>query len=616
MARDKKLKRKARAGDNVVSLKGATAKSMDANKRALRQVSARVIGVEKRNKTVPVGKSLTLTPGAEPEPSQVTGEDPFASLAARGMTVEPPFDMLTLTTLPEHNSELTQTIEAMETNIDATGHRFVPRVKLNKDTPEKLLNAVRKEDVALQNFFMYATVESFPEFRMKLRKDKETTGGSYFEVLRDSTDRVSGFTHMPSYQVRLGRMEDDPVLMDRKILELQLSGAVKVRTVKQWRRFRRFVQSRFVSSRGLNSTVQGHKVRWFKEFGDRRDYSNKTGKLMTEAEASKAGVAGKANEVIFIRMYNPRTPYGTPRYIGNLLSIFGDRAAEEINYVTFRNNNIPSMAVLVSNGQLTEGTVERIESFVESQIQGSDNYSKFLVIEGEPTDEEGEDGGHISITIQPLTKDQHTDAMFQDYSSNNQDKIRRAFRLPPIFVGRSDDYTRATAESSRRLADEQIFAPERMIWDELMNRVVFPEMGIIYHKYKSNTPNTTDNTQLVKILAGAEKTGGMTPRIARILLEDILGMQLPEFKSFDEGDDEAMDPDMPFSLTMAKAVKNKAEPTETGQQVTALKAFGILGDDGSLAIDDDDDIIKSAEALIALSSKVDELWKQRTASAS
>jgi capsid portal protein len=186
---------------------------------------------------------------------------------------------------------------------------------------------------------------------------------------------------------------------------------------------------------------------------------------------------------------------------------------------------------------------------------------------------EGEESGsHAKVEVKPLVKEQHKDALFQNYSENNQDKVRRVWRLPPIFVGRTDEYTRATAEASRVLADEQIFAPERQEFDELFNRTMFPEMGIIYHRYKSNSPNTTDNQQLVKILAGAEKTGGMTPRIARVMLEDILSAELPDFPS-------DFPSDVPFSLTMAEAVKNKAEASEPGQQVTALKRLWDIDDD-------------------------------------
>jgi len=528
-----------------------------ANRKALQQIKARVIEVNTQKSIDQAGRN----------PSIVEPEDPFYSLSHKGLTIEPPFDMLTLAMLGEHNAELNQCVEAMEVNIEGFGHRFVPRVKApdGEQLPKKLGNLVNRERVRLINFFEYATQESFKMFRRKLRKDLEFTGNCYFEVIRNAAGRIQGFTHIPSYQMRMGRLEEEPRLVDRKVLELQEDNSVKVITIQEWRRFRPYIQSKVIHRRNL-SALGGWKLRWFKDFGDPKIYDNRTGQ---EADGTLEPKY-RANEIIHTRIYSPRTSYGLPRYIGNLLSIFGDRAAEEVNFITFRNNNIPSMVVAVSNGQLTEGTVQRIESFVESQIQGSDNYSKFLILEAEGL-MEGEDGGNIKMEIKPLTKEQHKDALFQNYSGNNRDQVRRAYRLPPIFVGRSDDYTRATAESSRVLADEQIFAPERDEVDELFNRIIFPEMEIVYHKYKSNSPNTTDNPQLVKILAGAEKTGGMTPRIARTILEDILSADLPDFPA-------DFPADTPFSLTMAEAVKNKAEPNEPGQQVTALKRLWDVDD--------------------------------------
>jgi PBSX family phage portal protein len=370
--------------------------------------------------------------------------------------------------------------------------------------------------------------------------------------------------------MRLGKLDENPIEVDWPIMEMQPDTSVKVATIKRWKRFRKYAQSRFITMRNL-STLGGAKVRWFKEFGDPRQYNNETGELLDGKKLAETPVEKRSNEMVHLKIYCARSPYGLPRFIGNLLSIFGDRAAEEINYTTFRNNNIPSMVVLVSNGQLTEGSIQRIESFVESQIQGSDNYSKFLLLEAEGV-LEGEDPGQIKLAIEPLVQNQHKDALFQNYSANNQDKVRRAFRIPPIFVGRSDDYTRATAESSRVLADEQIFAPEREEFDGLINRIIFPQMGIVYHKFKSNTPNTTDNAELIGILNGAEKTGALTPRIARNIMEDILGIDLPPFIA-------DFPADIPFSQTMAEAVKNFGQPNEPGQQVTALKVMkAIYGD--------------------------------------
>jgi PBSX family phage portal protein len=541
----------------------ATMAGNEANQGALRGIRARVVGI--------VDTTKRFDDGAEPGQSKTLPEDPFRGLAAEGEVIEPPFDTLTLAMLPEHSSELGQCIEAMQINIEGFGHRQKSRVKLDDPAadqvvPETLRNEVLKERTFLANFFEYSTEESFVEFRKRLRKDLESTGNAYFEVIRDVKAQIQSFKHIPSYQMRLSKIDDEPIEIDRPILELQPDGSVKVKKVKEWRRFRRYVQSRAIHRRNLS--LVGTKKRWFKAFLDPRTLDNDLGKFEGAKDGpKKVKPEREANEIVHLKQYSARTPYGVPRFAGNLLAIFGDRASEEINYITFRNNNIPSMVVLCSNGQLTEGTIERIESFVEAQIQGSDNYSKFLIIEGESSADEGEEAGQLKLDIKPLTKDQHDDALFQDYSSNNQDKIRRAFRLPPIFVGRSDDYTRATAESSRRLADEQVFAPERDEFDNLMNRIIYPAMGVKYHKFKSNSPNTTDNEQLVKILGGAEKTGGMTPRIARLVLGDIL--------SQDIGDDFPADfpADAPFSLTMAEAVKNQADPSEPGQQLTALKAL-------------------------------------------
>jgi PBSX family phage portal protein len=526
--------------------------SNNSNKKALRNVKVKIIGTRKAVDQVQGTKTLP--------------EDPFKALVTDGHIIEPPFDLLSLSMLPESSSELNQCIESMQVNIEGFGHRQNCRIKLDDNEekiPESIKKEVKKEKTFLINFFEYATEESYVGFRKKLRKDIETTGNGYYEVIRSMTGKIQSFKHIPSYQMRLGKQDEELIEWDRPILELQEDNSIKIRKIKEYKRFRKFMQSTIISRK--NSVVIGNNYRWFKEFGDPRELNNETGEYEPTPKNKRA------NEVVHIKIYSSRSPYGIPRIIGNLLSIYGDRASEEINYITFTNNNIPSMVFLCSNGQLTEDSVKRLESFVESSIQGSDNYSKFLIIEGESfEDENTEDTGNMKIDVTSLTKDQHDDALFQNYSKNNQDKIRRSFRIPPILVGKSDDYTRTIVESARRIADEQVFAPERDEFDSFINRYIYPDMGVKYHKFKTNSPNTTDNEQLVKILAGAEKTGGMTPEIARLVLSDILSQDIVDDfpKDFPSN--------VPFSLTMAEAVKNQADPSEPGQQVTALKA--IQGD--------------------------------------
>lgn len=591
----------------------------DARNRAALRVL--VLPVQKADTTKTPWQLAGEGEEAEPGYSKAVTEDPFHELGLQGNILLPPFDLFTLAMLPEHNSELTPVIETMETNIDGFGYHLISRIDLHaKDVPPEIVRDVKREKVRLTNFFNYANMrDSYTMLRRKMRKDLEATGNAYWEVIRNLKGDIQGFEHIPSYQVRLGSIDIDPIEIDVATLQLQEDDSVSIDRIKTWQRFRPFVQARLSPTYGLGGATSGYigagsyRLRWFKEYGDPRVFDNESGEEVKSADIANWKDTGqpmpyarRANELIHFRLYSTRSPYGLPRYIGNLLSIYGTRAAEEINYVTFRNNNIPSMAVLVSNGQLTEGSIERITSFVESKIQGSDNYSKFLVLEAEGV-LEGEDGGQIKLEIKPLVDNQHKDALFQAYTKNGQTNVRRAFRIPPIFVGSSDDYNRATADTSRRLADEQVFAPERNEFDEFTNRRLFPEMGVTFHKFKSNSPNTTDNSELVQILSGAEKTGGMTPRIARLVLEDILGQELPPFKT-----DDKFDPDRPFSLLMAEAVKNMGDPTQPGQQVTAvklLKEMGLMGENDESPGPSTEQVV--ALHLMVLRKKLEAEWEKR-----
>jgi PBSX family phage portal protein len=525
---------------------------------------------------VPVGKAEQRKQSA-PGKSKELPEDYIEALVNAGHIVEPPFDLLQLAMLPENNTELGPCVSAMEINIEGFGHRLVPRIKV-EEAGEELRREIERERLWLENFFLYASMDdSFVMFRRKLRIDLETTGNAEFEIIRNAAGEIQSFNHLPSYQMHLGREDRDPIKVEIPTYELVADGSVKIVKTSVWKRFRRYVQTRLTTRRNL-SVTGSLETRWFKEFGDPRIYDNRTGEMVLDE--NKKQVEGRdlipedhrANEVMHLKLYSPRSPYGLPRTVGNFLSIFGDRAGEEINYTTIRNNNIPSLMLMVSNGQLTDPTIERLTEFMQSQIQGSDNFSKIVVVEAESPDMEGDQGspGQVKIDAKPLTQAQHKDALFQEYSRNNRDKVRGAFRLSSLFTGKSEPFNRATAEVARRLADEQVFAPERDEFDQMINRRIFPVMGTRYHQFKSNSPNTTDNTELVRILAGAEKTGGMTPRIARIQLEDIMGIELPPFP-------EDFPQDVPFSLTMAEQVKNLGgDPTEPGQTVTAIKALEVI----------------------------------------
>jgi PBSX family phage portal protein len=476
--------------------------------------------------------------------------------------IDPPINMEFLATVEEYSTILQQCIEVMEVNIEGFGARLIP---LSASDPEQqgsaVTNEIAEEKLRLNTFLSGAAGEdSLVSLRRRDRHDREATGNAFLEVVRHPLSKLPDkLVHVPSYQIRLGKTDDKYTKYTVHRQVETAPGVYEVKEVEDWKRFRRYLQLQTGSSSAGD-------VVWFKDYGDPRVIDCRTGEVVPDEDLADFDEQEYgANELIHSRIYSSRTPYGLPRYKGCLITLLGDREAEEVNYTTLMNNNIPSMVVAVSNGQVTEETVDRMKDFVKEQIQGSRNYSKFLILEAEGTFE-GTDPGNIRLDIKPLAQHQMKDQLFQEYGRANREKIRQCFRIPPIFIGVSEDYTRATAEASRRLADEQIFRPERDEVDHMWNRLLY-EFGMKHHRFKSNGPNITDDEDLLKLLVAAEKAGGMTPRIATQIVSDILGSA--PIEKWGEG----IDPDQPFSLTIAERVKNQADPTEPGQQVTAQKSL-------------------------------------------
>lgn len=497
-------------------------KSATINRNMLRKDNRKVLKAitigELREEEVKKTQSNSLKDGDE------------SALLSTHNLLNPPFNLYQLAKMSENSSELGQIIDAMVINIEGFGGRFIVRV--SKDDRKKLNDVLETEYEKIDYVFNHINPDyDLTELRKRYRADMEKTGNGYAEIVRDMNNEIHSLYHVESHTIRLTKLEMNPINISVPILKKNYTFGSKMFK----KRFRLFAQRR------------GQKFIWFKEYGDPRIYDKRTGKVSDETLAESE----RATELYHFKKFDSTSSYGIPKYIGNLFSIYGSRSSDEINFITFQNNNIPAMAVIVNNGQLTDGTITRIEEFVEAHVKRSKNRSAFLILEAEPQDEDTENASAMKIEIKDLTKAQQNDQLFQEYDKNNAEKIRRSFRLPPIFVGKSDDYSRNTAESSRRLADEQIFSPEREVTDFFFNKLLL-DMGIKYWYFKSNSANVTDDEDLIKVLNSSEKSGAISPNLGREILSDILNKEIPPYDSTAV----TFDPDVPFSLTMAEAVKN------------------------------------------------------------
>ncbi len=460
--------------------------------------------------------------------------------------IRPPFDPLVLSQLNENSSELGKCVEAMEVNIDGTGGRL--KSILPKQLEESILGAgVDTDSEEQQEMRTLWTAEWFKldslfnnpnaednltTLRRKARIDLESNGNAYWEIVRPDAKShdISAINHVESHSIRLGLLQKKPVVVS--IRQLQPDFTYRNKLFKK--RFRVYAQQ-----------LANNKFMWFKEWDDPRIIDNRDGKPLSGEAAQKLPKRFHATGLMRFKIHSARTPYGVPRYIGNLFEIFGSRAASEINFITFKNNNIPSMAVMVSGGMLTDGSIDRIEEFVSSQTKKGDNRSAFLILEADP----GDDGAltpnnSVKMSIEPLTGQQHNDELFQDYDKNNREKIRESFRIAPIFVGRSDE--KADVTEQKRITEEQVFKPERDEMDRRINQLAV-SMGVRYWRFKSNTMNITNDDNLVKLVAQGEKTGGVTPNLAREAIGDVLNTDLPPLKKTDD-----FDPDLPMSINLMR----------------------------------------------------------------
>lgn len=531
-------------------------------------------GAAKRIRTGKAGDVLS----APSSPQNEQDHDPTIGIDVREGTLEPPFPPDVLCELYENSGPLRRNIDAMVTNIDSFGHRFEPVIdftdpevnnvirdlmireavgekKTTEITPEDIQAATpdpeavevkrvfweqlsKIEKGRLDSLFEFINpTTTFGDVREAMREHVEILGNGGWEVMREKEDDVNSeiqqvyfvpFTHM-----RLMRQDKKPTRVKMRVRR----DVVTFQEMEADRVFRRYVR------------LHGQDRIFYKEFGDPRVVSRKTGRIFPEGqkgideliakegedkvdEDGKAIIPALANEFYHWKIRSPTSPYGVPRWIGELISVFGTRSAEEVNLAYFENKSIPPMVLLVSGGRVAESSIERIETYIEDQIKGKKNFHKIMVLEGLPSGAEETSGdvehsGKMRIELVPLLKELPQDALFQKYDKNNQDKIGRAFRQPPLFTGDTTDMNRATAEVAKALVEEQVYQPARDKFDSVMNRFFLPNHDIRFWRFRTNAPVQRFPNDLVNNVAKSMEKGAITPNEARQLLSDAFSIDLP-----------------------------------------------------------------------------------------
>lgn len=452
-----------------------------------------------------VAKATFIGAAEQQDSNVMQGVDEMETAFTRASAIEPPYNPNVLMSLFEMSNSLRQNIDAYATNIDGFGHTFKPVIDL--DAPdadarimqamysERLLQAestsdptppgimpteqevaarkvqlieeMRVERSRIEHFFDFCCDEmSFVSLRRKLRQDLEQLGNAYLEVLRDTSGQIVEFVYVPGYTVRLRPLDKARTEHDTQV---KISD-IEYTTIRKRKFFRTFVQ------------VLEHRTMFFKEYGDPRVVSRRTGGVVPEGQTEFGEGDGAATELMHFKLHSSRSCYGIPRWIGNLLSVFGSRQAEEINHSYFENKSVPPMAILVSGGQLAKESVKRLESFFNTEVKGKKNFHKVVIIEGiGPDDESFNDGpaGQLKVDIKPLTDSQLKDGLFQSYDERNIDKVGMSFRLPRLLRGDIRDFNRACYSADTETLTENGWKLHDEIAEGERISVYVPETGTL-----------------------------------------------------------------------------------------------------------------------------------------
>lgn len=431
-------------------------------------------------------------------------EDPFTY---DGEIIPPPYNLTELKLIGEYSTILQQCVEAYRVNI--LGFGLVPAYRFDynaKDTLDNRKKAADTEWTRLEEFYRYLNYDEEAETILGYAlEDREKMGNGYVEMIRDGLIRPAGMEYADAQYIRVCQRTKEVEV------EYTITDNGQPRKIKRSRTFRKFVQM-----------INGKKV-YFKEYGDPRAMNYTNGKFEENTPDEL-----QANELIHFKIGSGT--YGIPRWVGHIVHQYGARKAEELNYLYFKQGRHTPAAITISNGMLTEESYTELQEYM-NDIQGVENAHKFLVLEAQGITQEGIKPGDESTTpvkveIKSLAEILQQDALFLEYDEKSRDKLRSAFRLPPIYTGESKDYNKATADTARKITEEQVFEPERQAITGKLNTLFLPGLEIYHVEASLKGPNFSDPIETAKALAPIISAGGAAPNDLRDLLGEMLGKDL------------------------------------------------------------------------------------------
>ena len=339
-----------------------------------------------------------------------------------------PVDMRGLKALVDNSTILPQCIRAYKSNI--AGFGISVRYAEDYDTE---MTEMKAEWDALQKIIALLNMDmQTKEVFESVIRDRETYGIAYCEVIRNQMQEVAEL----QFIVDTPSIDMTYPLQPYVDIHYFYKGEL-IPPKKTYRRFRQNV---------------GGKTVYFKEFGDPRIMDKRDGKYMGETDEA-IGIDDQANEIIEFRIGS--MPYGEVRWIGQVLTVDGNRRAEVLNNSYFRHGRHTPLMILVKGGTLTDSAFTKLREYMEG-IEGESGQHSFLVLETDTLETTAAftNQEKPEVEIKDLAAILQKDELFQEYQENGRKKAQSAFLLPDLYVGYTTDFNRATAQTAMEVTEK------------------------------------------------------------------------------------------------------------------------------------------------------------------
>jgi len=362
--------------------------------------------------------------------------------------VSPPYDPNSFLTYYESNSVFFSCVNQIAQDVAGLGYilQLKEEKKENKTELEKL-----------QTFLGNVNLEdSFRCIIKQLLIDWGSVGWFGLEVVRNNKKEVAKIYHIPAHTIRVHESQE------------------------------KYCQ------------IRNNKKVWFKKFGSSKDISSKDG---TEGKYS---LETRASELIFYKNFYPKSDYyGIPNIIAAIGDVVGLISARDYNLAFFQNYGVPS-AIIIISGEWEEDSAENIKKFLDTEIKGTENAHRTLVVE---PPERGE-FEHIPLVTEVK------EASFRLYRQDLKENILMAYSMPPERIGIRivGKLGGNVAEEATKIYIQAVIEPLQEDLEDIINEKLLVSET---YKFKFNDIDIRDLELLVKRLGYQIERAMLTPNEAR-----------------------------------------------------------------------------------------------------